>query len=350
MNPVTRILSALEGLRGGQLHLALPDGSRQVFGAGDAVADLRLRDWSALPLVRALGLDGMGRAHAAGLWDTSAIEPLVTLALQNRDRLGVALQPGPVDRLRDSLMRRRLSRAAMPGNEFFLHWLDAGMEWSTGQFAADDDDLDRAQARKHDRILRQTGPDVLDIGCGWGAFAERAAGAGRSVTALAGTGPQKAYADARLDGRAQVVQGGPGAVSGQFASVVAIEPEVTDWPAFLAQAAQRMAEGGQIVMQVVTVPDAEYTLQGRGALPSPAILARAAAQAGLQAGPMHGFGADAAKTHRIWADRLRAAAPRLMRHGFDAPFLRQWQFALESRAARFALGLREVVQVDMIRA
>lgn len=340
--------AALAGLRGGRLHLTLPDGARHVLGEDGPEADLVLRDGAALALLRRPGLEGLGHAHALGLCDTGAIEPLAALWLRNGDLLARRLRPGMAARPL-AVLRKALGRTAavppLPGNEFFMHWLDPGMDGTSGRFVPGDGDLGRAQARKQDGILhRLAGDDLLEIGCGWGAFAERAAEQGRRVTATAATGPQRAWADARLDGRARVVQG---AVAGRFAHVVAIEPQVADWTGFLAQAEGRLAEGGSILVQAVTRPVGEGEGDG-AALPGP--MAAAAAAAGLRPAVIGTLGADAAQTRRLWAARLAAAGPRLRRHGFDAPMLRHWQFRLESAAARFALGLRDVVQVSFTRA
>ena len=140
------------------------------------------------------------------------------------------------------------------GNEFYLEWLDESMTYSAALFDADgDDDLHRAQMRKYDRILDRVGgrERVLEIGCGWGGFAERAADRGHAVTGVTISPSQKGYADARLDGRADIRLQDYRATSGRYDAIVSIEmiEAVGEryWPVYFATlkaAAGRARPGG----------------------------------------------------------------------------------------------------------
>ena len=79
------------------------------------------------------------------------------------------------------------------GNEFYQLWLDDGMTYSSAMFPRTTATLRRAQNRKYDRILdRSRSRTVLEIGCGWGGFAERATEAGHSATGLTSRPARKA--------------------------------------------------------------------------------------------------------------------------------------------------------------
>ena len=151
------------------------------------------------------------------------------------------------------------------GNEFYLEWLDESMTYSAALFDADgDDDLHRAQMRKYDRILDRLGgrERVLEIGCGWGGFAERAADRGHAVTGVTISPSQKAYADARLDGRADIRLQDYRATSGRYDAIVSIEmiEAVGEryWPIYFAALKQRLAGHGRAVLQAITVPDGYF--------------------------------------------------------------------------------------------
>ncbi|ADO42734.1 cyclopropane-fatty-acyl-phospholipid synthase, putative [Ketogulonicigenium vulgare Y25] len=321
----TRHLVALEGLEHGRLHLRTPEGQQYQFGSTGPEADIEIRDWSVLARLAARGNVGLGEAWINGQWHGSSLENVLALMLRNAAPDWSA--PGPFSALRGRLAGRVLRRATRApgwaGNEFFQLWLDPGMSLS-GALFAEGDDLAAAQARKNARIISRLSPGkrLLDISGQWGSFAEAAAGSGYHVTTLAGNAAQKGYADARLDGRAQVaLQPLARAVRhpqsyGAFNNIVAIEALETlperDWPAFFSLIKANLAPGGRAIVQSVTVPDAEFSmhrsradlvrqhLMSGGVLPCNATIMRDAAGAGLSLRAQHDFGADYALTCRMW--------------------------------------------------
>ncbi|TMV36586.1 methyltransferase domain-containing protein, partial [Thioclava sp. BHET1] len=136
-------------------------------------------------------------------------------------------------------------------------------------FTNADRDLARAQDRKYDRILHNLGPeeDILEIGCGWGGFAERAADQGRRVTGITVSPAQKGYADARLDGRAEIRLQDYRDTRGRFSNIVSIEmiEAVGErfWPTYFATLRDRLLPGGQAMIQAITVPDANLAAYRR---------------------------------------------------------------------------------------
>ncbi|MFC2967600.1 class I SAM-dependent methyltransferase [Acidimangrovimonas pyrenivorans] len=373
-------LDACAGLSRGRLRLITPEGARHDFGDAGPEAELKLHDWSVASAVAARGDIGLGEAYVAGLWDSSSVEDVATVALRNLDRLGTTATPRPLQRLRlgavDRVLRANSRRGAARnirahydvGNEFYQLWLDRGMSYSSGLYAPDDSDLERAQWRKYDRILDRIGTaeQVLEIGCGWGGFAERAAEQGRQVTGITISPSQKGYADARLDGRAEIRLQDYRDSSGKFDAVVSIEMVeavgARYWPTYFATLRDRLVPGGRAVLQAITVPDAHfagyrrrsdfirhYTFPG-GMLLSDATVAAQARRAGLSLRDSFAFGADYARTCRDWGRRLEKAAPRIRALGHGESFLRTWRYYLGICAASFATGRADVVQVELARA
>lgn len=377
-----RFLSTLEGLPQGRLRLVTPEGAVHDLGSHGPEAELHLRDWSVLPALAARGDVGLGEAYVAGKWHSSSLEGLLVLALRNLDHLSRWAEPGRVQalgmRLADRLLSpARLGRAARNirahydvGNEFFHLWLDPGMTYSSALFAEGDgdDDLERAQARKNARILQRLSPgeSLLEIGCGWGGFAEAAADRGHRVTGLTLSPAQKGYADARLDGRADIRLQDYRRTGGRFDNIVSVEMieavGEAGWPGYFAALKARLAEGGRAVLQAITVPDAEFSLYRRrsdfirrhvfpgGMLPAPAILTAEAQRAGLTVRGTLAFGQDYARTCRIWSARMQAETARIRRLGHDEAFLRSWQFYLQGCAATFATRRTDVMQVELAHA
>jgi cyclopropane-fatty-acyl-phospholipid synthase len=370
-------LATCERMETGRLRVRTPEGHVHDFGTGGTEAELQINDWAGVTALLARGDIGFGEGYVAGLWDTPSIEAIVELGLLNEEPMRRYAFPsawnGLVFRAVDRIVRRNKlggSRRNIPahydvGNEFYGEWLDPGFTYSSALFAAGDGDLGRGQVRKYDRILERLGERerILEIGCGWGGFAERAAERGHDVTAITVSPSQKAYADARLDGRAKVELRDYRETSGRFEGIVSIEmiEAVGEryWPTYFATLKARLAEGGRAVVQAITVADDYFPRYRRGSdyirhstFPGGMLLcnraiADQAARAGLRAGTPFAFGEDYALTCRAWAGRLMARRERLAALGYGEATLRHWRYYLEACAACFAVGRTDVVQVEL---
>ncbi|MDG1432153.1 MAG: cyclopropane-fatty-acyl-phospholipid synthase [Paracoccaceae bacterium] len=373
-------LDTCEQIQNGSLILRTPEGEVFNFGNGNPVAEMRINDWSVVTSIASRGDIGLGETYVAGLWDTHSIEQLTIVALNNLERFSGYAYASFWQRLKfrvvNRLMRSNSRKGAVRnirshydvGNEFYQLWLDESMTYSSAMFAQGDDDLGRGQNRKYDRVLNQIGSAerILEIGCGWGGFAERAAENGRHVTGLTISPSQKGYADARLDGRADILLQDYRASSGTFDSIVSIEMiEAVGqdyWPTYFATLKSRLAENGRAVIQAITVPDdyfetyrrssdyiRHYTFPG-GMLLSDSVISNQAKHAGLVVTNSHAFGQDYARTCSNWSDRMLQQADRIRNLGYGEGFLRNWQFYLGICAASFSVGQTDVVQVEITHA
>ena len=370
-------LACCEGMPNGSLRLITPEGDVHDFGSGAPAAEMSIYDWAVVTSLAARGDIGLGETYVEGLWDTPCIETLVQVALQNLDHFnGYAyatfwnsLKFRMVDRILRANSKRGASRNIRAhydvGNEFYQLWLDPSMTYSSALYQGDDDDLHRAQLNKYDRILDRlsTGERVLEIGCGWGGFAERAADQGRHVTGLTISPSQKGYADARLDGRAEIRLQDYRNCDGVFDNIVSIEMieavGESYWPTYFSTIKRRLSDTGRAVVQAITVPDAyfdtyrkgsdyirQYTFPG-GMLLSDQAIADQANRAGLQVVNNFGFGTDYARTLREWTTSLNAQSDRIKSLGYSEGFLRNWRFYLGICAASFETGQTNVVQVEL---
>jgi cyclopropane-fatty-acyl-phospholipid synthase len=376
----SNFLSTCERLHEGRLSLRTPEGERHEFGTSGPHAEMVIHDWAAISAMAAHGQVGLGETYVQGMWDSPSIETLMTVAMRNRDHLGAYDQASAFNkskfRLVDTMLRansRRGSRKNIRshydvGNEFYGLWLDQGMTYSSGLFDPTDQDLSRAQTRKNARILSKLGkgPRTLEIGCGWGGFAEQAAEAGRDVTGLTISRNQHSYADCRLDGRADIQLRDYRDIKGRYDNIVSIEmiEAVGEryWPSYFAVLKQNLAEGGRAMVQAITVKDSffetykttsdyirQYVFPG-GMLLSDKVIKDQAQAAGLEVRDSFAFGQDYAKTCRMWAERLVAQKQCIHEMGYSESFFRNWQYYLEICAASFAVGHTNVVQVELAHA
>lgn len=376
----TEFLKSCEAIEIGTVRIKTPEGTTHEFGSGKPVADLELRDWRAISMVLARGDIGFGEAFVKGYWSSSSVENLVTLILQNQQAISTMRRPSFWNLLKfrfiDRVTRRnshagssRNIRAHYDvGNEFYQLWLDETMTYSSAIFA-EGDDLQSAQNRKYDRILDRLGNEgerVLEVGCGWGGFAKRAANDGRNVTGLTLSPSQKGYASALLDGKADIQLRDYRDSSGKYDHIVSIEmiEAVGEryWPTYFATLKHRLNEGGKAVIQAITVADEnfatyrknsdyirQYTFPG-GMLLSNQVIENQAKKAGLKVTDNFDFGHDYGRTCREWSMRMMAELPRIKKQGFDEYFIRSWQYYLDTCAASFAVNNTSVVQVELQHA
>ncbi len=373
-------LDTCAGIQHGSLRLVTPEGDVHDFGTGLPEAELELHDWAVVTATMARGDIGLGETYVAGLWESPSIESLTILALRNFDHLRnyvfAGFWAGLKFRLINGVLRANSKRGSARnirahydvGNEFYQLWLDEEMSYSSALFAPGDTDLVRAQRRKYDRILGRLteAEQVLEIGCGWGAFAERAANEGRRVTGLTISPSQKGYADARLDGRAEILLQDYRTAQGRFDNIVSIEmiEAVGEayWPTYFTTLRDRLKPGGRALLQVITVPDdyfptyrrssdfiRHYTFPG-GMLLSNSIISNQAQRAGLKVQDSFAFGQDYAQTCRMWGQRMAVQHGRIRKIGYSEAFMRGWRYYLAACAASFAEGHTDVVQIELTHA
>ncbi len=370
------LLNAAERIRHGSLRIDMPGGrSRQFRGDLPGLdAALILHDRRAIPALAARGDIGMTEAYRDGWCDTPDLEALLHLALLNEEPLERFVYGSRLRGLATRalyVLNRNTRRGAWRniaahydlGNDFYRLWLDDGMTYSSALFGAGDD-LAAAQRRKYDRIidnLAGRSGRLLEIGCGWGGFAERALERGDfAAKGLTLSARQADYARDRLGGTAEIALQDYRDEAGCFDHIVSIEmfEAVGEryWPAYFDKIAQVLAGPGRAMVQVITVanryfdryragPDMirSFIFPG-GMLPSPARFEAEARRAGLSVEDAFAFGRDYARTLRDWLARFDAELPRIREMGFDDGFIRVWRFYLAACAASFEVGRTDVIQ------
>jgi cyclopropane-fatty-acyl-phospholipid synthase len=384
-DPWVATLAAAAGrLRQGGVMLVLPDGGAIDTGADDASglrAVVHLKHARAARRLVLGGAIGFAEAYIDGDWDSPDLSAVLEIGIRNEAALHDAVGGlAPIRRLHRlahllNANTRRGSRRNIAshydlGNAFYRLWLDPGMTYSSAMFEGDDDDFGRAQDRKYRALAAaldlRSGQRVLEIGCGWGAFAELAArDYGCRVTAVTLSREQADYAGARiraagLADRVEIRQQDYRDVEGVFDRIASIEmlEAVGEayWSRFFATLHDRLRPGGAAALQVITIADDRFEAYRRnadfiqrhvfpgGMLPSPAVLSRQVEVAGLRLTGRRMFGACYARTLRIWHRRFAAAWPDIARLGFDERFRRLWTYYLVYCEVGFRVGSIDVGQ------
>ncbi len=383
-------LEMLEGLQGGALAIELPDGQSLRVGHGALVAHWRVRDHAVFESALARGDIGLAEAWMDGLWETDHLAALLGLLASNRAVLGRAVY-GRALRLMAARLwhllrantragsRRNIEAHYDLGNDFYALWLDETMTYSAAVFESADGPgegaLAEAQRRKYRRILdrlnARPGQTILEIGCGWGGFAEVAATEyGCHVHGLTLSPSQLAFAQARaleggFDDRARFELCDYRDATGQFDHIVSIEmiEAVGErfWPVYFGRIHELLKPGGRCVIQAITIDDTLFARYRRGTdfiqryifpggmLPSPTAVARQAARAGLHACGDFAFGRDYARTLAQWHERFDACESQVRAQGFPERFLRMWRFYLAYCEAGFTTGDIDVHHYEFVR-
>jgi cyclopropane-fatty-acyl-phospholipid synthase len=373
---------ALSRLEAGRLEFVAPNGEVTISGGKKPGPDARfhIRDWDVLRRIMARGDIGLGEEYIAGSWETDDVEALVSLFLLNLDhlenfsngnflnRLGFVIHNALVRRNSIAGSARNIKAHYDVGNDFYSLWLDKSMTYSSALYNGADALYD-AQLNKYDRILSKFDKpraNVLEIGCGWGGFAERAAGADHHVTGLTISPSQHKFATERLNGKADIRLEDYRKSKGTFDQIVSIEmfEAVGEhyWPQYFATVAERLKQGGRAVIQTITIRDElfsgyrsrsdfirHYVFPG-GMLPSLGRFREEAERAGLKFADAFSFGKDYARTLRDWSNRMQEKSAEIMALGHDQQFLRNWEFYLGICAASFNVARTDVVQVELVNA
>jgi cyclopropane-fatty-acyl-phospholipid synthase len=381
------VLRLLARITHGSLAVTLPDGRAMKFGSGEPRATLSVRDWRVFREATSGGDTGFAESYLRGDWTSEDPAALLTLLARNRDTIESALYGGfwggLLYRLRHLLnantrsgSRRNIAAHYDLGNDFYRLWLDPSMSYSSALFDGDHNlSLEAAQAAKYRRILERLKPEpearILEIGCGWGGFAEMAArDYGCHVTGLTLSREQLDYATARL-ARAGLAEKAElrfqdyRDLTGQFDHVVSVEmfEAVGErwWPGYFRIVASVLKTGGKALIQSITIADAlferyrtgtdfiqQYIFPG-GMLPSPSRFRDEAERTGLVFAGSHSFGPDYAETLRRWRASFKANLPAVREQGFDERFVRMWEFYYCYCEAGFDTGSTDVYQFELVK-
>jgi cyclopropane-fatty-acyl-phospholipid synthase len=384
------VLALLNRLDCGALIVTTPDRVTRRFGPGGPVAglgreaELHLRDWAVCRSVIVGGDVAFAESYMNARWETTDLIALLTLLACNRRALDGAFYGRRwrqlYFRLRHFLRsnsRRRAPRNVMAhydlGNAFYRLWLDPTMTYSAGLF---DGDMTRplasAQQAKYARVLRQLAPapgaHLLELGCGWGGFAETAARAGCNVTGVSLSDAQTAYARQRITragcaDRVNLRIQDYRDVTGHFDGVASIEmfEAVGEryWPTYFRAVRRALKPGARACVQSITIADdrfhqyrqssdfiQQYIFPG-GMLSSPSRFVAEALRAGLKVDDIYRFGHDYGETLKRWLGAFDASVNAVRAQGFDERFIRCWRFYLAYCAAGFASETTDVAQYTL---
>lgn len=383
------VFDAAARLGEGRVDFVLPDGRRfRVEGKAPGIAaevqvvnpDLFAR------LVREGDL-GFCDAYLDGWWTTPDLQAFLDLMQCQANNVVGDGFPGlslvrAYERMRFWLQansrrqaKKNIAHHYDLGNDFYRLWLDETMTYSSAIFLNPQESLEAAQTRKYasmvDQIGACAGEHVLEIGCGWGGFAEYAAKErGLRVTGLTISRAQHDFAVERiakagLADRVEIKLQDYRDERGSYDGIASIEmfEAVGEryWPVYFDTLRERLKPGRNATLQIITVADARWHLYRRsvdfiqkyifpgGMLPAPSVLRAEVEKAGLRVKGSIEFGESYSLTLRRWHEAFAERWGEVRKLGFDDRFKRMWDFYLASCAGAFQGGNCDVTQITVTR-
>lgn len=373
-------------MKNGRLDMVLPDG--RIFraeGAGQGpVAEIHIHNVDVFARLIREGDLGFSEAYLDGWWSTPDLQAFLDLVHAGNDDiydgfLGLKIARA-YERFRfwlqsnsKSQARKNISYHYDLGNDFYKLWLDDTMTYSSALFQTGQESLEAAQIAKYasmvDQMGAQPGDHVLEIGCGWGGFAEYAARErGLKVTGLTISREQHDYAVDRiaragLSDQVEIKMQDYRDETGLYDGIASIEmfEAVGEkyWPVYFKTLRDRLKPGKQATLQIITVQHRRWQIYRNtvdfiqkyifpgGMLPSPVVLREEVQKAGLEVAGSIEFGESYSQTLRRWYYTFNDRWDEVAALGFDDRFRRMWNFYLTSCAATFHFRNCDVTQITV---
>ena len=381
-----RVFDLVGKLNSGRVDFILPDGRRfRAEGSKPGpVAEVTINNPDVFARLVREGDLGFCDAYLDGWWTTPDLQAFMDFIHADNDDMydgfpGMALVRAWEKArfwFQSNTKRQALKNISYHydlGNDFYSLWLDDTMTYSSALFNTSQESLEKAQIAKYASMVDQMGvkpgDHVLEIGCGWGGFAEYAAKErGLKVTGLTISKEQLEYAQKRIKSKGlsdkvnlklQDYRDETGVYDG-VASIEMFEAVGEKyWPAYFDKIKQCLKPGKQATLQIITIQDARWEVYRKsvdfiqkyifpgGMLPSPSVLRKEVHKAGLSVQHSIEFGKSYSQTLRRWFEVFNNKWDNISAMGFDDRFRRMWNFYLTSCAATFESGNCDVTQITL---
>ena len=293
----------------------------------------------------------------SGIFDLSMINKLKSIFIKNNK----------------SRSKKNISKHYDLGNDFFSLWLDPSLTYSSAIFEKQKDDLFSAQLNKYKKLTELIKPNVgnkiLEIGCGWGGFAEYV---GKNydvkLDCITISKEQFEFSKKRifekgLNEKVNIFLKDYRDVKDKYDSIASIEMIEAVGQNYLVNyfksIKKNLSENGRAAIQAITIDDSlfdryktkedfiqKYIFPG-GFLPSKRKLYDLSSSNGLEIKKYESYGSHYSNTLKIWRDEFLKKWEEISKHGFDNKFKRMWHFYLSYCEAGFKSKNIDLIQFSM---
>lgn len=372
----------------GSLTMELPNGIKWHYQGKEIGphATIKINNYKAFNRILAAADIGFFEAYFDNQWETDNLDNLLFLFSKNLDHLSQAIFRNTFSQkinyflhLLNSNSKKGSKKNIFAhydlGNEFYSQWLDESMTYSAAVFE-ETDNIKEAQNAKYASLAKMVdlkeGQEVLEIGCGWGGFAEYAAkNIGANVTCITISPAQYEFAlkrikDKGLSDKVKILLMDYRDLNGKFDAIVSIEMfeavGLQYWKTYFEKIKACLKKNGKAALQIITIRDdlfedysvrsdfiQKYVFPG-GMLPSIEKLEIATKSINLKMTTQRVFGFDYSKTIEHWAQNFNKAWHEGNIKGFDIGFKKLWDFYLSYCKAGFDTQRTNVIHLTLEKA
>ena len=379
------VFGALKFIKHGQLKLINYDGKKYQFGESseNLNVELKVNKPGLTYTIINKGSIGLAEAYMRGDFETNNLSDLIELTAKN---IGIVYKfSGLLDfsyinsikkvfkKNTKKKSKENISKHYDLGNEFFSLWLDKTLTYSSAIFENKMYNLEEAQINKYKKLTNllkpKNGDKVLEIGCGWGGFAEYI---GKNfdvkLDCITISKKQYEYASERihknnLNEKVKIKMMDYRDVQNKYNSIASIEMIEAVGENYLKNYFQtikeNLSEQGVVAIQAITIDDKlferyktkedfiqKYIFPG-GFLPSKKSLYNYAYKSGLKVDQYNSYGLHYSNTLNIWKSEFTKKWEEISKQGFDLTFKRMWNFYLSYCEAGFKSKNIDLIQFSL---
>ena len=360
------IFNTLKFIKHGQLKVTNFDGKKYYFGEKDKNLNVELiinKPGLTFSIIKK-GSIGLAEAYMRGEFETNNLSDLIELTAKNINiiyKFSGLFDFSFINYLKNIFLKNTkknsknyISRHYDLGNEFFSLWLDKTLTYSSAIFEENKNNLEEAQINKYKKLINlikpKTGDKILEIGCGWGGFAEYL-GKNFDVKLDCITISKKQYDFAKeriqknqLTEKINIYMKDYRDVKNKYNSIASIEMIEAVGENYLESyfktIKDNLQNNGTAAIQAITIDDKlfdryktkedfiqKYIFPG-GFLPSKKSLEKLSTNNGLKLDLMNSYGEHYSDTLKIWRDEFLKKWDLISKQGFDLTFKKMWDFYL----------------------
>ena len=378
--------SALKMIKYGKIIVTDYDQSKYIFGNDEnLIVFVKINRSDFFKKIISKGSIGMAEAYMNNEFETDNLSKLIELTAKNIEiihKFSGILDLSFINYLKNifnkntkSNSKKNISKHYDLGNEFFSLWLDDTLTYSSAIFENDKLDLEKAQINKYKKLTSlikpKIGDKVLEIGCGWGGFAEFI-GKNYDVKLDCITISKKQYDYAKnriykigLNEKINIKMQDYRDVKNKYNSIASIEMIEAVGQDYLKNYFQSikkyLKDDVKAAIQAITIDDKlfnrykkkedfiqKYIFPG-GFLPSKNSLVEYAKKTGLEFTQCNSYGVHYSNTLKIWREKFFKSWEHISKQGFDSTFKRMWNFYLSYCEAGFRSKNIDLIQFSLLK-
>ena len=381
----TIVYNTLKNIKHGYLEIINFEGD--VLKFGDLKEDLKVKIIIKHPglnykLIR-YGSIGLAESYMQGYFQTDNLTNLIELTARNINliyKFSGVLDFPIINFIKNKIIKNTKKRSKKNiakhydlGNDFFSLWLDETLTYSSAIFENENQLLSEAQNNKYQKLINLIKPKdnskVLEIGCGWGGFAEYF---GKKYNAKLDciTISKKQYDFAKerihkagLNEKVNIEIKDYRDLQNKYDSIVSIEMIEAVGQNYLQNyfniIKNNISDKGNVAIQAITIDDSlfdryknkqdfiqKYIFPG-GFLPSKKSLYKYADDNGLKFNEYNSYAKHYSDTLIIWRKEFNKKWDLIKNQGFDLNFKKMWEFYLSYCEAGFKSKNIDLIQFSL---